>query len=142
MKKNMERTLAYIGISIILLVVALFFAMRIWIGHDLKEHITITKAKYSGTAEDALIAYLSDTTNSPKDRTDVAIWTLGQIRSEKALPILYGFYNDDPEGKTCKGKHDKVLCQYGIHKAIVNIESNWLGAQEKNWFGSWSRLNK
>ncbi len=54
MKKNMKRTLAYIWISIILLIVALFFAMRIWIGHDIKEHITVAKAQYPGTAKDAL----------------------------------------------------------------------------------------
>jgi hypothetical protein len=125
---------------------ALFFcfilAMRIWIGHGIKERISIAKQQYSGIAEDALIAYLSDTTNSPRDRSDVAIWTLGQIRSQKSLPVLKGLYKNDPEGKTCKYHHETVLCQYEIHKAIVSIENKWLGAPEKNWFGSWSRLNK
>lgn len=45
-------------------------------------------------------------------------------------------------GTTCKGHHNTVLCQYEIHKAIVSIEYGWLGAKEKNWFGSWSGLNK
>jgi hypothetical protein len=116
--------------------------MRIWCGHGIKERISIAKQQYSGTAEDALIAYLSDTTHTPYDRTDVAIWTLGQIRSKKALSILKKLYRNDPEGKTCKYHHDSVLCQYEIHKAIVSIEHGWLGAKEKNWFGSWSGLNK
>jgi hypothetical protein len=116
--------------------------MRIWIGHGIKERIHIAKQQYSGIAEDALIAYLSDTNQSTQDKSDIAIWTLGQIRSQKALPILKELYKNDPEGKTCKYHHGTVLCQYEIHKAIVSIESKWLGAKEKNWFGSWSKLNK
>ena len=41
---------------------------------------------------------------------------------------------DDTEGRTCKGRHDKVLCQYEIHKAIVAIE--------RGRFLSHSRLNR
>jgi len=138
----MKRILFIIGISLTVLIICFFIAIRIWIGHDIKERIKIAEKQYQGKAEDALIAYLSDTTNYPSNRTDVAIWTLGQIRSEKALPVLYGLYKSDPEGKTCYGRHKTVLCQYEIHKAIVSIEHNWLGAKEKNWFGSWQRLNK
>lgn len=95
------------------------------INRGVKERICIAREKYTGTAEDALIAFLADTTNSPCERTDVAIWTLGQIQSQKALPILKELYNSDPEGKTCKGRHDSVLCQYGLYKAIRAIESDW-----------------
>jgi hypothetical protein len=52
----------------------------------------------------------------------LAIYTLGQINSKKALPILKGLYKNDPKGKTCHGKHDSVLCQKGIHTAIETIE--------------------
>ncbi len=138
----MKRILYIIGISLTVLFLCLFLAMRIWCGQAVKENISIAKAQYGGTAEDALIAYLSDATHSPKDRTELAIWTLGQIRSEKALPVLRGLYKDDPNGVTCKYNHRTVLCQYEIHKAIVSIEHGWLGAKEKNVFGSWARLNK
>lgn len=138
----MKRVLFIIGISLTVIFFCFFLAIQIWCGHGIKERISIAKQQYSGTAEDALIAYLSDTTHSTRDRSDVAIWTLGQIRSQKALPILKELYKNDPEGKTCKYHHDSVLCQYEIHKAIVSIEHGWLGAKEKNWFGSWSGLNK
>ena len=138
----MKRILVKIGIGLTVLFFCFILTMRIWIGHGIKERISIAKQQYSGTAEDALIAYLLDTTHSPHSRSDVAIWTLGQIRSKKALPVLNGLYKNDPQGKTCKGHHDTVLCQYEIHKAIVSIEHNWLGAKEKNWFGSWTRLNR
>lgn len=111
-----------------------FIAIYIWIDFDVKKNIKTAKDKYSGKAEDALIAYLLDTTNSPQDRSSIAIWTLGQIESKKALPILKDFYKDDPDGKTCYGKHDSVLCQYEIYKAM--------NAEKVNWWPLHSRLNK
>ncbi len=123
-------------VSGILLTLALLgsVAMYIWIDVDVKKKIQIAKEKYDGKAEDALIAYLLDTTNSPFDRSHVAIWTLGQIHSEKAIPILTRLYENDPEGKTCKGRHDSVLCQREIYKA--------LNASKSNWWPLHTRLNK
>jgi hypothetical protein len=140
--KDIKRTFIFTVIGLAALLFCFILAVRIWIGSEIKERINVAKKEYSGIAEDALIAYLSDTTHAPRDRSDVAIWTLGQIRSRKALPVLKELYKNDPEGKTCKYHHDTVLCQYEIHKAIVSIEHKWLGAKEKNWSGSWSRLNK
>ena len=126
----------------ILLIIGILFtlallgsvAMYIWIDVDVKSNIQVAKEKYDGKAEDALIAYLLDTTNSPFDRSHVAIWTLGQIHSEKAIPILTRLYENDPEGKTCKGRHDSVLCQREIYKA--------LNASKSNWWPLHTRLNK
>jgi hypothetical protein len=126
--------LFFTGVSILAILICSFLAIYIWIDQDVKKNIDIAKQKYSGTAEDALIAYLLDTTNSPRDRSQIAIWTLGQIGSPKALPILRGLYKNDPEGKTCYGRHDSVLCQYEIYKAI--------NAEEVNWWPLHKRLNK
>lgn len=141
-EEKMKRIFISIGISVAVVILCVILSVRTWIGLGIKERINTAKQKYSGTAEDALIAYLSDTTHTPRDRSDVAIWTLGQIRSKKAFSLLQELYKDDPQGKTCKYHHDKVLCQYEIHKAIVSIDHKWLGAKERNWFGSWARLNK
>jgi hypothetical protein len=140
--KDLKRTLIFAGVSLAAILISFVLTMRVWIGQGIKEHISIAKQQYSGIAEDALIAYLTDSTHTPRERTDIAIWTLGQIRSQKALPVLKKLYKNDPEGMSCKYHHNEVLCQYEIHKAIVSIEHGWLGAKEKNWFGSWSRLNK
>ena len=121
----MKRIIIIIGASLVIIFICAVAIIMVSINRGVKERIDIAQEKYQGNAEDALIAYLSDTTNSPWDRTDVAIWTLGQIQSQKALPILKEMYNSDPEGNTCHGRHDKVLCQYGIYKAIRAIESNW-----------------
>ena len=107
---------------------ALFFGtllgLWLWIDRDVKKNITIAREIHPGTPEDALIAYLQDSTISPQSRTKVAVWTLGQIKSQKAIPVLKGLYKDDPEGKTCH--HNVAICQYGLHKAIIAIESDWV----------------
>ena len=107
----MSRHLFIIFFSLVALFICYMIYIPIGIRHDVKEHIIIAQKRYPGTAEDALISFLVDTTNSPHDRSDVAIWTLGQIRSKKALPILKKLYKNDPKGKTCHAKHDLVLCQ-------------------------------
>ena len=128
MKHISERISVTIGV--ILTVIFCFFILMMpffRIGPDIKEHISIAQQRYpnAATTEDALIAYLVDTTNSPHDRGAIAIWTLGQIHSKKALHILKGLYKNDPKGKTCHGKHDSVLCQKAIHTAIETIEYHY-----------------
>lgn len=130
----MKKKLIILCLSILALLFTGFIAMYIWIDLDVKKNISIAKERYPGNAEDALIAYLLDTINAPRDRTSIAIYTLGQINSQKALPVLKDLYKNDPEGKTCFGRHDNVLCQYEIYKAM--------NAQESNWWPLHSRLNK
>jgi hypothetical protein len=131
----MKRTLIFVGAGLVIIFFCFVLGMRIWIGHDVKDHISIAKKQYPGIAEDALIAYLQDEKNSTSDRSNVAIWTLGQIHSKKALPVLYKLYKNDPEGKTCKGRHGYILCQREINKAIESIEHNY-------WWVSHPGLNK
>lgn len=121
----MRRIIIFIGAILVFISICTVIIIMVSVNLGVKERISISQETYQGTPEEALIAYLLDTTNSSRDRTDVAIWTLGQIQSQKALPILKELYNDDTEGKTCHGRHDSVLCQYGVYKAIRAIESNW-----------------
>jgi hypothetical protein len=113
-------------ISLILLLTGFVIGMDTWIRHDVKKNIAIAQQKYPGTAEEALISFLKDESNSFPERTHLAIWTLGMLKSQKALPVIKSYYTNDPKGLTCHGKHDQMLCQYGLHKAIVQIESRGL----------------
>ncbi len=126
MARKLKKIVTYSGIFLISLFILLFAGLYIWIEIDLKKNIRIATEKYGGLPEDALIAFLRDTTNSTHDRTHLAIWTLGQIRSEKAMPVLKELYLNDQEGKTCKGRHNQVLCQREIYKAMHAAEVNWL----------------
>ncbi len=113
-----------IGLAAVFVVALVsLLSLYIIIGIDVKSNIEIAQMRYGGNPEEALISYLEDDSNSCSDRTHLAVWTLGQIRSEKALSVLMSYYNDDPEGVTCFGKHDQWLCQYELHKAIEAIEN-------------------
>jgi hypothetical protein len=122
----MKRILTRVFLLFIILVLAGFIGLYVWSESSVRENISTAKSKYPGNAEEALISFLLDSTNSPHDRTHIAIWALGQIQSEKAVPMLEQFYKNDPEGKTCKGHHDEMLCQYEIYKALNAAEINWL----------------
>ncbi|HEY3369408.1 MAG TPA: HEAT repeat domain-containing protein [Prolixibacteraceae bacterium] len=130
----MKRAIIIIGAILLFLFILAGPGIYIWGDFAIKKNINIAKSRYPGNAEDALIAYLLDTTNSPRDRSHLAINTLGQIESAKARPILMKLYKNDPEGKTCFGKHNSVLCQYELYKA--------LHAREVNWWPLHQRLNK
>lgn len=91
----MKKIILILSGSLITLLLLGYVVMYIWIDIDVQNNINVVKERYPGKAEDALIAYLLDTTNSPVDRSHIAIWTLGQIHSEKAIPILNGFYKND-----------------------------------------------
>lgn len=130
----MKRILIIIGSVLLFLVILAGPGMYLWIDMGVKKNIDIVKKQYPGKAEDALIAYLLDSTKSAHDRSHLAVWTLGQIHSQKARPVLMKLYKNDPKGLTCKGRHHSVLCQYEIYKA--------LHATEVNWWPLHARLNK
>jgi len=122
MKARTKRLLISAGLLMVVLLFSGMMGISAWIGKDCRENIEKAKSLYPGNAEEALVAYLKDSRNSYYNRTHLAIWTLGQIRSEKALPVLKELYKNDPEGDSCYGKHDSMLCQYEIYKAIRAIE--------------------
>lgn len=124
MKKfGTRKVLIIVLASVVVLFVVSAIAMNVWIRSDVKKNISIAQQKYPGTGEEALISFLQDENNSFSDRGQIAIWTLGMLKSDRALPILKGYYKDDPKGLTCKGHHNQMLCQYGLYKAIKQIES-------------------
>ena len=120
-RKILTITFVLFGIALIGIFI-LYSVNRITV----KSNIKHCQELFPGSAEDALIAYMLDYTKHPENRSHIAIWTLAQIESEKALPHLHSFYINDPKGKTCADKHDEELCQYEIHKAIRSIENGKL----------------
>jgi len=106
-------------------------ALYFWIRSDVAKNIELAQKKYPGNAEDALISFMMDESNSFNDRTHKAIWTLGMIKSQRALPFLKSLFKDDPEGKTCYKNHSSMLCQYEIYKAISKIETGRLFTYER-----------
>lgn len=122
----MKRIIIRLFLLSVFVIITGFVGLYAWGEYSLRQNIKTAKEKYGGKAEDALIAYLLDESNTSRDRSHLAINTLGQIKSEKAIPILKQLYKNDPEGNTCKGRHNEVLCQYEIYKALNAAEVNWL----------------
>jgi hypothetical protein len=127
----MKRELLSSGIILLGIVVAGFIFLYILIDSDVKRNISTAQERYTGTAEDALLSYLADSTNSFRSRSEIAIWTLGQIKSRKALPVLEHLYKNDPDGKSCVGNHESMLCQRAIYKALQEIKSRWWPLHER-----------
>jgi hypothetical protein len=130
----MKKLVFAVGVFILMVLVSSLVLLHAFIGKDVKQNISMAKSLYEGNAEDALIAFFQDDDNTAIQKTHLAVWTLGQIRSEKALPILKKMYMNDPEGETCYGRHHEVICQYELHKAIQAIEHRRLF--------SYARLNR
>ncbi|HBE03421.1 MAG: hypothetical protein A2096_14825 [Spirochaetes bacterium GWF1_41_5] len=106
------------GAGVLLLVIGgLFVSMEYYV----RKNIIYAEQKYSINGENALIAFVLDESAPAKDRTRIAVWTLGRMRSKKALPAFLSLYKNDPEGHTCKGRHNVVVCQYELYKAIKRI---------------------
>lgn len=120
----MKRVLIIIGS--VLLFLFILAATGVYIACDIaiKENIQVAKTLYPGKAEDALIAYLLDSTISVNERSIVAVWTLGQIGSQKAKPFLLKLYKNDPKGITCYRRHNTVFCQSNLYKALNTIQTN------------------
>ena len=118
----MRRNLTLVTIFVFAIFIIFLTTLYLWIKQDVQYNIYFAEEKYNEIGENALLSFLKDAKNRPHDRTHLAIWTLGKIRSKKALPILKGYYLNDPKGLSCKGMHQKKLCQYEIHKAIKAIE--------------------
>jgi hypothetical protein len=118
----MRKLLLFLTVALILFGIGGVLILKLSIKSDVKANIQLAQQKYAGTPEEALIAFLEDDSNSKVEQTHIAVWTLGQIESEKALSILQRYYKEDPEGETCYKNHHLVLFQYELYKAIQAIE--------------------
>lgn len=109
--KNKILFLAAIGLSIF----ALFFVIgSTWIGFEMKNQCQFAQHQYGGECVDALISQLEDESQNNHARND-AVWALGQLGDERALPVLQSFYTGViPE----REPYDTVLSQYELKKAI------------------------
>jgi hypothetical protein len=122
MKRFIYTALAIVFLICIVILASLFF----WIKQDVLNNIELAEQKYHAHGEKALISFLEDERNSYYDRTHLAVWTLGKIRSQRALAVLKKYYINDPKGRSCKGMHHEKICQYELYKAIKAIENGTL----------------
>lgn len=83
-------------------------------------------AKYPGDRVQALCTLVKCESCSLAERNR-AVWALGQLRDERAMPILLKYYTRQ------KCNHALDLCQYELKKAVEAIQRKppvWLGYRE------------
>lgn len=100
-----------VGVSIGLL---FFFVGSVWIGHEVLSLCQSAKGQYGGDCVKALATQLSDEQQDFRTRNH-AIWALGQMGDNRALPVLQKYYTGNIPNRE---PLDGVLSQYELQKAI------------------------
>ena len=99
----------------LLILFALVFAVYMWscfsIRSSVKQIGAMAVEQYPGDRIDALIKYV-ESQDHPLRQRDRAVWALGQIGDERALPTLQKYYTGGP----CD--HTSQLCQHELEKAV------------------------
>lgn len=108
--------LVAVGLSVFLL---FFFITNIWIGHEAKRLCSEAKWEYkSSNCVDALIKTLDDEKQGYRTRNH-AIWALGQLGDNRALPTLKKHYTGNiPDREPL----DDTISQYELEKSIRLLE--------------------
>jgi hypothetical protein len=107
------------GIGFVLLVFV-FLAGTSIIGYGVKERCRLAQERYEGDCVSALIRYLHDENNGFRERNS-AIWALGQLGDERALPVLTSYYTGF-NGERCN--RDKELSQLELKRAIGYMQGS------------------
>ena len=93
----------------------LLITVYLWVCFEIRSGVKKISAEavqqYPGDRIEALITYVKSDNHSLRKR-NLAVWALGQIGDERALPVLTASYTGGP----CD--HDGRLCQRELQKAI------------------------
>lgn len=113
--KQMLSTLAYIIAVSVSIFILLMCIVSVWIGYEMKSACLNAQREYK-TADcvDALILQLDDAHQDFRSRNS-AIWTLGRLGDNRALPVIQKYYTGTiPDREPL----DEVISQYELKKAL------------------------
>ena len=98
------------------------FIVYLWVCFSIRSGVIDISAEatqlYPGDRIEALITYVNSEDHSLNQRNR-AVWALGQIGDQRALPVLTPSYTGGP----CD--HDSRLCQKELQKAIKLCEGSF-----------------
>ena len=117
MKINKKNTRDWIFYWIVVgggIFVLLFLVTSTWIGFGVKERCMLAQGRYGGGCVDALISHFEDE-NNPYGERNSAIWALGQLGDEKAIPVLENYYTGNIPDRE---PWNEMISQYELKKAI------------------------
>jgi len=99
--------LAVIGIA------AIFLSIEVGVEKQKKQAM----ARFPGRDPSQALIELVDCEKCSLPERNHAVWALGQIREDRALPVLHKHFHGGP----CD--HSKFVCQYELSKALKRIEA-------------------
>jgi hypothetical protein len=113
--KNMKQKLLFAGVIGISIILLFFVITSVWIGYDVKQQCLDAKREYGKQdCVEALITLLNDEHRGYRVRNN-AIWALGQLGDERALPTLQTYYTGNiPPREPLDG----TISQYELKKAV------------------------
>ncbi|MHC4488436.1 MAG: hypothetical protein ACYS9C_11575 [Planctomycetota bacterium] len=109
---DVKKALVSGTLSCLALLLILFVMVSWSIRSSVKTICAEATQKYPGDRIEALMAHVNSEDHTLGERNN-AVWALGQIGDERALPVLEKFYTGQP----CNN-HDISLCQQELGKAV------------------------
>lgn len=110
----MKRLIIYGALIGVSLFTFMFIITCTLIGFDVEQRCEIAQDRYEGDCTQALSSYLKDENNSYRSRNS-AIWALGQLGDDRALPVLESLYTGNiPDREPI----NETISQYELKKAI------------------------
>ncbi len=106
----LKKVLVYGTLSCLALLLILFVMVSWSIRSSVKSISAKATQEHAGDRIEALMTYVNSENHSLRERNR-AVWALGQIDDERALPVLERFNTGQP----CN--HDTSLCQRELGKA-------------------------
>lgn len=109
-----KKIITYVLIGMVLLVLSAYIALGAVIGFEVFKQCQLAQARYQQPCTESLITQLRDEQQPFRPRND-AVWVLGQLGNQQALPVLQEYYTGNmPEREPL----DQMLSQYELSKAI------------------------
>jgi len=112
----MWRKLLLAGVAVLTLLVLVLAGGILSIRSGLQRFSDDAVARFPGERAEALMQVVDCDACSLEDRNH-AVWALGQMLEERAIPVLREHF----DGQPCT--HATRLCQYELRKAIRKIET-------------------
>lgn len=92
-----------------------YLGFRIWFKSEINQICNHAMSLHEGDKIEAIIALLESDKQCLKTKNN-AIWALGKLNDQRALPVLKKLRT----GKECD--HTRYVCQRELEKAIDNLE--------------------
>ena len=112
------------GLIVVCVIIAILFAISMYqIFSSVRGVCRAATARYPGDNVEALIALVDSEDASFRERNQ-AIWALGQLGDDRALPLLRKLDTAEVQPKPYDA--DAYIVQYSVEKAIRQIESSFI----------------